>query len=110
MQNKTLNELTREYLDDCKDIAIEAYSLPEDERYDFIHESVDGHHWIIYTYQARLVSVLTDNVDAYLDVVNDKDRISPEQLAFFAMVADVNDYLNNSYFIEEMEAKANEVA
>lgn len=103
MQNKTLNELTKEYLNDCKDIAIEAYALPEDERSDFIHESVDGHQWVIYTYKARLVSVLSENPDAYIDAMGEGTFCTPEQIAYFAMIEDVNTWLNNSYFIEEQD-------
>jgi hypothetical protein len=100
-QNKTLRELCSEYLDDCKAIAIEALAKDEDERSDFIHEEVDGHEWVIYTYNAKLVSVLTENGDAYLDCYGETDKVTPEQIAYFAMVADINDFLSNPYFIED---------
>lgn len=110
-----LNELERAYFADVRSIledAIEAANVTNaDEAFEsntFIEEidaSVDGCSWIIYTYQARLVAVLTDNVAAIEDVTGSHVG-TPEQIAFYAMVQDVYDLARNEYFWSERNEKA----
>jgi hypothetical protein len=95
MAEKELNEMTLRgiralYYTRCSDIAREALEIEdEDERETFLNESVDGSEWVIYTYRARLVAVLTDNVDAISDAIGGDVSPTPVAIAYFAMLADV---------------------
>lgn len=100
-RDKSLHQLEREYMADVRTIAEEAAALPEDERDDYIHESVDGSEWIIYTYHARMVAVLTDHPDAYLDEMGEPAP-SPEVAAYMSMRADVERVLHG-YIDEEKD-------
>lgn len=91
-RDKTIRQLEQEYMADVRAIAEEAAALSEDERYDFIHESVDGSAWVIYTYAARMVAVLTEHPDADEEDFGEK-MITPEGRAFASMVADVRDFI-----------------
>jgi hypothetical protein len=62
-----------------------------DELDTYVHETVDGHHNVIYTYAARRVLMASDNVDAWEDVGFENPTV--EQQAFCAMRADVLDML-----------------
>jgi hypothetical protein len=104
IQEMTLRELYKSYYNSVKNIAIEALEIDDtDDRADYIHESVDGSEWVIYTHKARLVSVLSENVDACEELGDEPQK--PESIAFFAMRADVERLLDNEYFIEEHAKK-----
>ena len=61
---------------------------------DLLHEAIDGHAYVIYTYKARMVCFHSDNEDAIFE-----DGCFPEApesmtslyplVAYYAMVADV---------------------
>lgn len=76
------------------DIGAEALrAIIEGDSYDLyerIHESVDGSAWIIYTARAKTVPQWSDNADAWEDLGADCAQ-TPEQVAFWAMRADVTD-------------------
>jgi len=69
-----------------------------------LHELVDGHQWIIYTYSSELVEQFSDNADAYQDcydneslgaLVSEKGIDSLKAIiAYFAMYQDISDRLN----------------
>jgi hypothetical protein len=60
---------------------------------DWIHETIDGHERIIYTYKARIVMVCTENPDAYRDDMGQNpEKVEVE--AFYAMAADLRDALS----------------
>ena len=100
-RDKTIRELEREYMDDVRSIAEEAAALPEDERGDFIHESVDGSAWVIYTYAARMVAVLTEHPDAYDEDEMGEPAPTVEAAAYSSMRADVERVLPG--YVEEAE-------
>lgn len=93
LRDMTLRELEREYLDAVRAIALEAAEIAgEDERDTFIYESVDGNEWVIYTYRARLVAVLTEHVDEWEENGSgDPAGATPEVVAFYAMRRDVEE-------------------
>jgi hypothetical protein len=91
---------TAAYWDTVNAIAEEAHALPEDERADFVAESVDGNHYVIYTYANAECLVASENEDAAFEemgsnAVGGCDSYSAvmTRLAYFAMLADVNDRL-----------------
>jgi hypothetical protein len=66
-----------------------------------LHELVEGHRWVIYTYSNELVARFSDNSEAYLDcydnesigqIVSDGglDAVKPI-IAYFAMYQDILD-------------------
>ena len=65
---------------------------------DVLHETVDGHEWIIYTAKARLVLCCSDHPDALSEELGETEAAaaSVEQCAFWAMLADVQDYLSDA--------------
>ncbi len=90
----------REYWDDVRQIAKDAIGThPGDEEGQdtYVHESVDGSQWVIYTRRNLYVLLFTDHDDAYEDIgeIPTKDGASGvyQFLAFFAMRADVVDEL-----------------
>lgn len=60
---------------------------------DWLHETIDGHEFVIYTHKARLVLVATDHPDAYEDEYGDEQH-TVEQAAYAAMMRDVRDHLD----------------
>ena len=93
LRDMTIREIERGYLDDVRSIAEEAAELPEDERDDYIHETVDGNEWVIYTFRAMLVPIVSSNDDAYeRDFGGQPDGAMREaQIAYAAMRADVEE-------------------
>jgi hypothetical protein len=85
--------------DNDHDLAIEAI---HDQ---LLHELVDSHQWVIYTYSNGLVERFSGNAEAFMDVydnesigalVTDKglDAVKPI-IAYFAMYQDISDRLND---------------
>lgn len=59
---------------------------------DWLHEVVDGHEWVIYTWKARCVAVASDQDTAELCLEIGIEGIpTPEQVAFLCIEADVRD-------------------
>jgi hypothetical protein len=75
--------------------AIREYPANEDERGEFIDQSIDGSEWVIYTWKAQLVIVLSGNADAYIEYGLNETRavIDWSALAYAAMQQDANDLL-----------------
>jgi hypothetical protein len=80
------------YFDEIRAIVEEAKTKGEDEVEDYLHETIDGHEFVIYTYKARLVMICTDHPDAFEEEMGDKPE-TVEQAAYGAMMADVRDGL-----------------
>lgn len=87
--SKIVDELTRWYYPEIRELAEEYLRQPEDERDEWLHETIDGHEFVIYTYKARLVLVATDHPDDMRDELGHSGTV--EQQAYFAMVRDVRD-------------------
>jgi hypothetical protein len=103
---EALRILSRDYNEEIRALAIEALKQSEDEREDWLHETIDGHERVIYTYKARVVLICTDNPDAYEDEMGEKPA-GPEQAAYMAMMTDVREMLSNRYFLAD-HAKGDE--
>ena len=90
----------QDYWKSVKDIATETreeYPNPDDdERSEYIWETVDGSEWIIYYSNNETVLSATNNHDAIDDVGLEATtdwKQSRMTCAFYAMVQDVNDEL-----------------
>ena len=64
---------------------------------DVLHETIDGHQFVIYTYQARHVAFHTANEDAIFDIDDTLPSVSSMSelysiVAYHAMCADVRDH------------------
>lgn len=84
-----------EYWESVHAIVEEGHTLPEDDRHDFVHESVDGNYWVIYTHAARKCLEYSDNEHVLFDelgpqTVEDYGTLYTRG-AYFAMLADVNE-------------------
>jgi len=84
--------------DNDHDMAVEAI---HDQ---LLHELVDGHQWVIYTYSNELVERFSDNAEAFKDVYDNEsigalvadqglEALKPV-IAYFAMYQDLTDRLN----------------
>lgn len=97
--NEHLRPIAVAYMAEVRAIAVEAQRLPDEERSEFVWESVDGNEWVIYTYRAQIVMVISDNDDAwnedgYEPVSKDSpDTIDWSALAYAAMSKDVWDHV-----------------
>lgn len=102
-----ISVISRDYFDDVRAIATELAKEhidpetlePKDDSdlNDVLHEAVDGTQRVIYTWQARLGMLVTDNPDAWGDTYP-----TVEQQMFCAMEADIRDYLSNEYFLRDI--------
>jgi len=76
----------------AKDVTEEAVGRG-DEISDLLHEAIDSHSWIIYTWKAQQVMQWTDNADAIADVGCEfADKSWAEivgQFAYYALYQDV---------------------
>lgn len=99
-----LRALRADYFAKIRSIALEALNQPEDDRDDWLHETLDGHEYVIYTYKARVVLVCTDHPDVYKDEMGEEPE-TPEQAAYMAMRADVDDLLSDEYFIRDAKGE-----
>lgn len=90
---KTLPEEYREYGDDQD---------PDDFISDRLHEIVDGHEWIIYTYYNSQVLTHSDNDGAYFDDIGALEasdyNSAVQPMAFYAMRQDVVDRIRPGDF------------
>ncbi len=91
LRDVTIRAIERDYLKACENIAKAAREEADID--DAIHERVDASEWVIYTYRARLVAVLTDHPDAILEEGFGGAENTAEERAYWSMRADVQDYL-----------------
>ena len=83
-----VGEFAQGLIDDSeKDISRDGF----DQR---LHESIDGHQWIMYTAKAQIVALVSDNEAAgfeegIIDPSGWKDGIDWSQIAYWAMERDV---------------------
>lgn len=102
--NAAVSAIKRDYYEDVKDFGDSLIQAIKDgeikDRDDFserLHEDVDGAARVIYTWQARLGLLASDNEDAYFDEMGDElvcdGSIPYEQLMFYAMQRDIVEYM-----------------
>ena len=98
LRDMTIREIEAAYTASVRDIAEEAIELDDRDgsRGDYIRESVDGSEWVLYTYRAMLVPVVSGNSDAY-----DRDfggvpdgPMKESQIAYAAMLSDVWEHVD----------------
>ena len=64
----------------------------EQERNEWIEQTIDGHEFIIYTYKAQAVLLASDSDGAYEEEFGEPAK-SYEQAAYMAMLTDVREQL-----------------
>ena len=96
--NAVLAPWFKEYNAEIRSIAKELMDGMEkggiDDASDWLHETIDGHEWVIYTLKARCVGIATDSPDACQDETGEPAS-SPEVAAFWSMYADVRDLVSS---------------
>ena len=79
----------------------EGYDEDADES-DILHELIDGHEWIIYTWAYPWVLMHSDNEDALFDAQGPTEATNYSQImqlmAFYAMEQDVMDALSRGNY------------
>lgn len=101
--NEAVNAISREYQESIHDMAEEIVSdiiggeyLTDWEEVDeHIHETVDSSEWVIYTFKAKLVLIVSGNADAFTeDELVDFSRPNVfEQMAYWAVHRDLQEEL-----------------
>jgi serine/threonine protein kinase HipA of HipAB toxin-antitoxin module len=98
-----VNIIRRDYFDNVQRVADDLRSRMEsdeittrDDLYEALTESIDSHQRVIYTFQAKLGMLVTDNAEAMEDETGETGTI--EQQMFFAMQADVRAQLERDGF------------
>ena len=94
-------------------------SAAEDQIYDYmLHETIDGHRWVIYYSYHDDVLRYSDNSNSYIDQFGNDDagQVLKERglnglktvMAYFAMEQDVRDCLDDAFykFEEQVEETA----
>ena len=87
---ETARPLIAAYDNEIRSLASEYLKEPESDRDDWLHETIDGHSFVIYTWKARCVLICTDNPDAYEEDFGDKPG-TVEAAAYAAMMRDVRE-------------------
>ena len=73
----------------------------QDEVHDWLHEAIDGTQRVIYTWQARLGMLVTDNDDAYQEEMGEPPP-SVEAAMFMAMQRDVQDEVEREDILDDL--------
>ena len=99
--HKEINEIAIDLWDKALEDANDDKDEAQDLVHDWIHELVDSHQWIIYTYYHNLVLHHSSNHDAYLEaydnhslgqLVADKGVDGLQMvMTFYAMEGDIRD-------------------
>jgi len=98
--NAAVSIIQRDYYQDVRDLGdslkdeIKSGDIADAEQLEErINQDVDGSARVIYTFQAKLGMLVTDNDEAYEEF--DFENPTVEQKMYCAMVADVRDYLGD---------------
>ena len=78
------------------------------DAHDALHETLDGHGWVIYTYQARKVIAHSDNPDFMMDEfgADAGGDMFDERRAYWAMYADIMEQAEfEKYDLDELRAE-----
>jgi hypothetical protein len=105
----------RDLADDLKQAIKDGEITDREELGDRLHESIDGSHWIIYTYANLQVLCWTSNDDAYQEITDEIDGSKGashvyQTVAFWAMMADVREQLGDEddLFADEEDEEEDE--
>lgn len=66
----------------------------EEDRDTWLHETIDGHEFVIYTAKACAVALCSDNADAEEEETGEKST-DDSRRAYFAMRADVREHMED---------------
>lgn len=101
----------KDYFDEIRavrDNALEEYKEygrdtdPNEWVSDWLHQTIDGHEWVIYNWYHTQILTWSDNEDAVFDVMGEVTGTDASSvltpMAFFAMEADVRDHLEMDEF------------
>lgn len=98
--NAAVSIIQRDYYQDVRDLAdsikadVRAGDIDNEEQLDErVHEDVDGCQRVIYTFQAKLGMLVTDNEDAWEEFGFENPTV--EQKMFCAMKQDVMEYIGD---------------
>jgi hypothetical protein len=107
--DEAVSIIKRDYYDDVREIvenlkqAIKDGEVTdEDGAYDWLHQSIDGSARVIYTWQAKLGLLVSDNEDAYEDEIGEPAP-SVESRMYMAMMRDVLDTIGDLSDLFEAE-------
>ncbi len=102
-----LDALRHEYHNEVRSLAddvraeVKAGRLADSEAVDtYLHETIDGHQWVIYTWRSQMVALVSDNSDAFVDqfgtegLVKD-GAINWAGMAYCALEQDVRESLGD---------------
>lgn len=105
--DEALRVLRADYYSDIRGLALEARQAMAEglinqhlgrgrelDLSDWLHEAIDGHHRVIYTLQAKIGLLCSDNEDAYQEEMGEPAP-SVEAQCYFAMRADVMEHLDS---------------
>lgn len=108
MANFNTDELRQTYYSEISDMAADYAErikkgefADRDAFFTDVHETLDGHEFVTYTFKAQCVCLVSDNEDAYVDNFGSegltKDgRINWEAIAYCAMEQDLYDALDSA--------------
>ena len=91
--NDYLRPARAEYREEIRSLAAEAIAECDGDREridDWLHETIDGHEWVIYTFKAQFVALVCD-CDAWDAAEVDDPEVGPvrtERVAYCAMTYD----------------------
>lgn len=79
---------------------------PDEWFHDWLHQTIDGHQWIIYTHYNSQVLTHSDNRDAAWEIGGETPQADSygqlmAVLAFYAMSQDVQDHMDMSTLSQE---------
>jgi len=103
--HKEISDLAADLYSEALDQNDNDHDLAIDAIHDhLLHELVDGHQWVIYTYSSELVESFSDNAEAYQDcydneslgaLVSEKGIDSLKAIvAYFAMYQDISEAIS----------------
>ena len=97
--DEAVSAIRRDYYSDvlamAKDLAERMKAGDVEDFEDALHEDCDGCARVIYTFQAKLGLLASDNEDAWEDV-DSGAVLTPEQRMYFALQADIRERLEAS--------------
>jgi hypothetical protein len=88
-----IRELAEQIVSEARD---NADDWREDDLSDYIHQTLDGHAWVIYTARAQMVCMVSESdgvgvEDGLIDPSEFRDCIPWSKLAYCAMEADLRE-------------------
>lgn len=98
--------INRDYMDDVRGVADDLKRAIKDGEIDsptdadeWLHQTLDGHARVIYTFQSKLGLISSDNADAAVEdtgeVPMQNGEINWAAMMYYAMATDVRDYLGD---------------